>query len=148
MSSQAETNTQEELLDSTLAHDNLFNRDDNDAQAQYTDDGMGSPVRQFAPRGRSLKTKTESADAPKRAPKVKAAPKTASKIPAKENAHKKRKTTADESTSSVKVSKRAKTMAAEGAAKASVKTAAAATKVPKGAHVSQSLPHVQPQPPH
>jgi len=107
--------------------------DDNDAQAQYTDDGMGSPVRQFAPRGRSLKTKTESADAPKRAPKVKAAPKTASKIPAKENVLKKRKTTADESTSSVKVSKRAKTMAAEGAAKASVKTAAAATKVPKGA---------------
>ena len=110
--------------------------DDNDTQAPYHDDGMGSPVRQFVPRGRARKTKADSTDAPKRAPKTKAASKTASKVPAiKETMPKKRKAAAateadEEPTSSVKVSKRAKTMAAEGAAKASAKSSA---KVPKGA---------------
>jgi len=110
--------------------------DDDDTQAPYNDDGMGSPVRQFVPRARARKTKADSADAPKRAPKTKAAPKTASKVPAiKETMPKKRKVAfaateaGEEPTSSVKVSKRAKTMAAEGAAKASAKSSA---KVPKG----------------
>ena len=72
--------------------------DDNDAQAQYTDDGMGSTVRQFVHRGRARKTKADSADAPKRAPKAKAVHKTASKGPAvKETMPKKRKAAAQAS---------------------------------------------------
>jgi len=134
MSSQAE-NSNDVHDESALTQSQAA--DDHDAQAQYTDDGMGSPVRQFAPRGgRSRQSKRDPSDAPKVAPKTKSAPKTASKTPAaapktatkEDNAAKKRKAVADaaaacglttsEPTSGVKVSKRAKTMAAEGAAKA------------------------------
>ena len=136
MSSQAEPNTypQEELVDASLVHDNLFNRDDNDAQAQYTDDGMGSPVRPFA-RGRSRHPKRDTSDAPKAAPKSKSAAKTKSAAASKTAAAPKKRKVDDataataEPTSGVKVTKRAKTMAAEGAAKASAPT----KRAPKGA---------------
>ena len=135
MSSQAEPNTypQEELVDASLVHDNLFNRDDNDAQAQYTDDGMGSPVRQFARGGRSRQSKRDTSDAPKVAPKSKSKSAAKTKSAAAPKKRKADDATA-EPTSSVKVTKRAKTMAAEGAAKASAPTKKASKGAKKDAY--------------